>query len=166
MKKLTLSLIVAMTNENVIGREGGMPWQLPADLKYFMKTTSGHSIIMGRKTFESIGSKPLPNRTNIIVTSDKSYNAENCIVVNSFEEAYNMKNSGIIDEEVFVIGGGKIYAEAIKYADKLYITHIDASIIGDTYFPKISNRWNKISEDFRKSDENNSLDMCFVVYEK
>ncbi len=137
---MIISIIVAISNENVIGKQGELPWHLPNDLKHFKKLTSGHCLIMGRKTFESIG-KPLPNRKTIIITRKLYYEAENCLVASSLNQALKMAlQDG--ETEAFIAGGGEIYNEAIIVADKLYLTMVDASVEGDTYFPEIDdNEW-------------------------
>src|SRR5689334_22101750 len=117
-----ISLIVAIDKNNVIGLDNKIPWKLPADQAYFKKVTMGHTVVMGRKTFESMG-KPLQGRANWIITRDKEYNAEGCRIFYSIDEVIENIN----DEEVFIIGGEKIYSEFFVYADRLYITHIDGS---------------------------------------
>ncbi|TSC88277.1 MAG: dihydrofolate reductase [Microgenomates group bacterium Gr01-1014_7] len=133
-----ISIIVAVAGKKrVIGKTGGMPWYIPAELKRFKEITMGHPIIMGRKTHESIG-KALPGRTNIIITHDQSYSAEGCIVVHSLEEAIKQAQGELGSEEIFVMGGGQIYEQAIPLVDKLYLTYLDKEIEGDVFFPDYS----------------------------
>ena len=133
-----ISIIVAVAGKKrVIGKTGGMPWYIPAELKRFKEITMGHPIIMGRKTHESIG-KALPGRTNIIITHDQSYSAEGCIVVHSLEEAIEQAQGELGSEEIFVMGGGQIYEQAIPLVDKLYLTYLDKEIEGDVFFPDYS----------------------------
>lgn len=124
-----LSFIVAMDENNVIGKDNDLPWYLPNDLKYFKKMTSGHTIIMGRKTFESIG-RPLPNRKNIVLTRDQQYKAEGCTVIHSVDEL----ESYLHEDEVFLIGGAELFKTTLPKADRLYITRIHATFDGDTFF--------------------------------
>ena len=129
---MTLSLIVAMTEDRVIGINNRLPWHLSEDLKRFKKITMGHPVIMGRKTFESIG-RPLPGRQNIVVSENKSYRAEGAVVVQNLEEALNA--GGELSEEKFVIGGARLFEAGLKMADKIYLTLIHRSFEGDVYFP-------------------------------
>lgn len=141
-----ISIIVAIAGEKrVIGTKGGMPWYIPEELKRFKTITTGHPIVMGRRTFESIG-KALPNRTNIIITRDKNFQAEGVIVTHSLEEALRLAVGKPGDSEVFVIGGGEIYKQALPAADKLYLTIIDKEIEGDTFFPDYTEFKNKVWE--------------------
>ncbi len=133
-----LSIIVAIAGKKrVIGERGRTPWHIPDELKRFKETTMGHPIIMGRKTHESIG-KALPGRTNIVITRKPGYTAAGCIIVHSLDEALRLPSVAQGDGEIFVIGGGQIYQEAIKLADKLYLTYIDKEIEGDVFFPDYS----------------------------
>lgn len=158
-----LSMIVAHANDRVIGKNNDMPWHLPADLAYFKKTTLGKPIIMGRKTFQSIG-RPLPGRKNIVISRDDSFQAKGVEVVNSVDAALALVNDC---KEVMVIGGGAIYQHCLAAAQRLYITHIDAAIEGDTYFPAYDlNVWKKVASDIRPSDEKNQYVLDFAVYEK
>jgi dihydrofolate reductase len=158
-----LSMIVAHANDRVIGKNNDMPWHLPADLAYFKKTTLGKPIIMGRKTFQSIG-RPLPGRKNIVISRDDTYQVEGVEVVNSVAAALALV---IESEEVMVIGGGAIYQHCLAAAQRLYITHIDADIDGDTYFPEYNLAvWKKVASDIRPSDEKNQYQLDFSVYEK
>lgn len=127
-----INLIVAMSRNRVIGKNNTLPWHIPEDLKYFKEMTTGHTIIMGRKTYESIG-KALPNRRNIILTKNHDFLAEGCTVVHSVREAMQLS---IPEDELFVIGGAEIYSLFLPFASKLYITQIHAKIEGDTFFPE------------------------------
>ena len=167
-----LSMIVATADNNIIGKDNDMPWHLPADLAYFKKVTLGKPIIMGRKTYESIG-RPLPGRRNIVISRDESYipqgkGAEAVDVVNSVEKALALidgANEAVA--EVMVIGGGAIYQHCLPNADRLYVTHIKAAIDGDTQFPNYDDgSWQKISSELRPRDENNAYDLDFCVYQR
>ena len=140
-----ISLIAAMGGNRVIGNNNSMPWRLPKDLAYFKKLTLGNTVVMGRKTFESIG-KPLAGRKNIILTRDKGYTREGCLVVHSIEEALKEIKD---EQESFIIGGGEIYSIFLPYANKLYITYIDHEFQGDTYFPEeVENNKKYLSNDW------------------
>ena len=157
-----ISIIFAMGKNNAIGYNNKMPWHLPADLAYFKKVTMGQPVIMGRKTFESIG-KPLPHRTNIVITRDKSFSVDGCITADSIEKAKEQVNGS----EAFIIGGAEIYAAFLPIADKLYITEIDSDFEADTFFPKIDYaEWKLVSSQAGVKDEKNPYDYKFLVYEK
>ncbi len=157
-----ISLIWAMDKKRTIGRDNRLPWRLPADLAYFKKLTVGHKVIMGRRTYESIG-KPLPSRENIIITSDMSYNAEGCAVCHNPQEALRLARG----EEAFVIGGSKIYSEFLPYADKLYITQIEDNFEGDVFFDEFDlNGWKLISKTKGETNEKNPYEYYWLVYER
>jgi len=138
MKRVKINIIVAVAGKKrVIGKKGGLPWYIPQELKRFKEITMGHPIIMGRKTHESIG-KVLPGRTNIVVTRGKGKGEREVIIVNSLEDAVRRARKSPGSEEIFIIGGGQIYQEAINLADKLYLTYIDKEIKGDVFFPDYS----------------------------
>jgi dihydrofolate reductase len=162
-------MIVAMADNNVIGKNNDMPWHLPADLAYFKKITLGKPIIMGRKTFESIG-RPLPGRRNIIISRDKSYQAMGIDVVNSVEQALALVNGSDENnavDEIMVIGGGAIYRHCLAQADRLYVTHIKANIEGDTQFPDYDDgTWLKVNSEVRLSDDKNLYPLDFCIYER
>ena len=160
-----ISLIAAIGKNNELGKNNTLVWSMPTDLKYFRKTTSGHPVIMGRKTFESIG-RPMPNRRNIVITRDQNYKKDGIEVAHSLEEALNLVPHK--KEEIFIIGGAEIYKQAMPIADKLYITHIDAEDKdADAFFPEIIPIvWNEISREERKKDEKNSFNYTFSVYKK
>ena len=159
-----ITLIVAMGKNREIGKENQLLWHLPKDLKRFKELTSGYPIIMGRKTYESIG-KPLPNRTNIVISRKNDWFEEGILIVGSIKEA--VKFAKKIDEEVFIIGGGNIYEQTIDLADKLEVTLVDAVLDADTFFPKINEKvWQKTNEERHQKDEKNEFDFCFQTYER
>lgn len=165
---MTISLIAALSQNRVIGKDNDLPWHLPDDMKYFMKTTSGHYVIMGRKNYESIPEKfrPLPNRTNIVVTRQKNYKAENCRVVHSLNDALNIAQHDN-QHEVFIIGGAEIYHQGISLADRLYLTEIKGRLDGDTYFPDFDKtHWKETSRQHHPQDERHAYALDFVIYEK
>ena len=131
---MRISLIAAMAQNRVIGRKGDIPWRIPGEQKIFKKITLGHAVVMGRKTFESLG-QPLRDRTNIIVTRQKDYRAEGCLVAHDLASA--IKCCPTDEDEVFICGGGQLYHEALPLADRIYLTVIPREIPGDTYFPDI-----------------------------
>lgn len=160
---MKISIIVAFDEEGLIGRDNKLPWHLPADLKHFKTITMGHHMIMGRKTFESIG-KPLPGRVSVVITRQKNLEIEGCIVVHSLEEALE-KCKG--REEVFIIGGAEIFNASLNLASDLYITKIHHRFGGDTYFPEISESiWKEVSNEFRNADEKNEWDYSFIKYSR
>ena len=153
-----VSIVVATAQNNVIGNDNDLIWHLPADLKHFKSVTSGSSILMGRKTYESIG-RPLPKRENIIITRQTGLLIEGCVVLNSLQEAINKAES----EEVFIIGGGEIYKQAMEIADKIYLTKIHQDFEGDTMFPEIDpNVWKELSCVSGELDEKNKLKHSFL----
>ena len=160
---MTISIITAVSENNVIGLDNKLPWHLPADLKHFKSTTMGHHIIMGRKTFESFG-KPLPDRVNIIITRQRDFKAGDCIVVHSLEEAIRaVKN----DDEPFICGGAAIYKEALQIANKMYLTRIHGSFEGDTFFPEFDqSSWKEIQREEFEPDERNPHRYSFSVFER
>jgi dihydrofolate reductase len=165
---MKISLIAALAENRVIGKNNDLPWQLPDDMKYFMETTKGHHCIMGRKNYDSIPAKfrPLANRENIVVTRQNSFNAPGCTVVNSIEEgiAIARKNNEL---ETFIIGGAEIYRQSLAFADRLYLTEIKAVIDGDTFFPAVDHsKWKEVSRKHHAADEKHKYAFDFVVYEK
>ena len=160
---MQLSIIVAMNKNQVIGKDGALPWHISSDLKNFKKITMGKPILMGRKTHESIG-KPLPGRENIILTENKDYFSEGCVVKHTLDEAllYCEKVP-----EVMVMGGATLYEQTLNKAEKLYITEVVASVDGDIFFPEYDrSQWLEISRDSFKADENNEYDYSFMVLER
>ena len=157
---MIISLIAAIGKNNVIGVDNKLPWKLSADLKRFRQITSGKPVIMGRKTFESIG-KPLPNRINIILTRDENYKAQGCVVVHSAEEALDAAKD---NEEIMIIGGEQIFKEFLPVSNKMYITFIDKEFEGDSYFPEYNkNEW---KETFREDHNEGGLKYSFVDFER
>ncbi|MAP01986.1 MAG: diacylglycerol kinase [Flavobacteriales bacterium] len=167
---MIVSMIAAVAQNRVIGKNNQLIWNLPKDMKFFMDSTMGRHIIMGRKNYDSIPLKyrPLKNRTNIIVTRNQKYSAKGCIVVNSIIEgvAYAKKNG---EKECFIIGGGQIYQQALdqNIVDKLYITHIDSNFDGDTFFPEVDyTKWKSTLIFSNIANESNPHDFKVMVYEK
>ncbi len=165
---MIISLIAAIGKNNELGKGNSLLWKMPADMEHFRKTTSGHPVIMGRKTFESIG-KALPKRKNIVITRDKKYLRDSVDIVHSLKEALEVSRT-VLDTngEVFIIGGAEIYREALEIADKLYITHIDAEDKkADAFFPEIIPIvWNEVTHEEHKKDKENPYNYTFSVYEK
>lgn len=156
-----ITIIAAVAKNNALGKDNKLIWHLPADLIRFKKVTSGHHIIMGRKTFESLG-KPLPNRTTIIITRNKNYNAEGCVVVNSLNEALQIAK---VDENPFILGGAEIYKQAIKIADVLDLTIVHQDFEADVFFPVIDkNIWKETSRQDFKANGKNKYNYSFVTY--
>jgi len=165
---MIISLIAAVTENHVIGKDNDLPWHLPDDMKFFMETTKGHHVIMGRKNYESLPPKfrPLPNRTNIVITRQKNFSAPGCEVVNSLEAAIEIAKAGH-EPEVFVIGGAEVFNQSMHLADRLYITEIKTSLEGDTYFPIINkNSWSVVSTKNHPIDERHQYAFDFVTYER
>lgn len=158
-----ISLIVAMARNRVIGQSGRMPWHLPADLRNFRKLTMGKPIVMGRKTFESIG-KALPGRRNIVVTRQQNYQARDCRVVDSLERALTENRAC---REVMIIGGAEIYSLALPRADRIYLTLIDCEIEGDATFPElVQTQWRQIERIDRPADHENAYAFSFIVLDR
>lgn len=156
-----ITIIAAVAENNALGKNNQLIWHLPADLKRFKQVTLGHHIIMGRKTFESLG-KPLPNRTTIIITRNKNYKQEGCIVVNSLPEAIE---ASVTDENPYILGGAEIYKQALEIADKLDLTFVHHSFDADVFFPEIdSSIWNVMERIDNKADEKNKYDYSFITY--
>jgi len=166
---IKLSVIVAVAENGVVGKNNGLPWYLPADLQYFKRTTLGKPIVMGRKTFESIG-RPLPGRANIVISRNPGYTAEGVTVVSSLEGALAVAQEiALIDgaEELMVIGGATIYAEAIPMADRLYVTEVHSVVEGDAYLDDVDwESWHECSREHHKAVDPNPYDFSFVVYDR
>jgi len=165
---VVISSIVAVSQNNVIGKDNTLIWHLPADMNYFKNKTAGHCVITGRKNYESIPEKyrPLPNRTNIVITRQKNYDAPGAIVVESLEAALK-KAVDTGDEEIFIIGGGEIFKQSMHLADKLYVTKIHHTFDGDTYFPEIDSKfWKETKRVDCLADEKNKYDYSFLEYQK
>lgn len=159
-----ISLIVAMDQNQLIGKENQLPWHLPADLQYFKKVTMGKPIVMGRKTFDSIG-RVLPGRENVIVTRNRAYTNTDCTILHSIDEIKHFADES--GQEVFIIGGAEIFKDILPVADRLYITKIDAEFAGDTYFPTIDEKeWRQVSATPGMVDEKNMYAHEFIVLER
>ena len=166
---MKVSLIVAAAENGVIGKDNDLIWHLPNDLRFFKETTLNHHVIMGRKNFESIPHKyrPLPNRTNIVITRQTNYKADGCVVVNSVVAALEIaKENG--DKEPFIIGGGQIYKLALEASlvDKIYLTKVHHTFDGDTFFPELNNKWKEVNKTVNKADEKHAYDYDFITLER
>ncbi len=161
---MKIAMIAAMTKNRTIGFENDMPWHLPDDLKFFKSVTTGKPVIMGRRTFESIGNRPLPNRQNLVISRQADYKPEGVEVFNSVDAALsNLSNV----EEVFIMGGGQLYNMMLPEADKLYLTLINATINGDTYFPDWTKlAWNELERVHHPKDERHAYEFDFVTLER
>jgi dihydrofolate reductase len=158
-----ISFVVAMDRNRLIGKENQLPWHLPADLAYFKKVTTGHTIVMGRKTYESIG-RPLPNRKNVVLTRSEGYEAGGCEVVHDIDDVLQMARK---EEECFVIGGTEVFRLFWNDVWRLYVTYIDEAFDGDTYFPEIdAENWNVVSVEKGTIDEKNRYPHEFRIYER
>jgi dihydrofolate reductase len=166
---MEVSLIWAMTRNRVIGRDNGLPWRLPGDMRFFMTTTRDHPVIMGRRTYESMN-RPLPRRTNIVVTRNRDYRVEGAEVVGDLPAALALaerqcQRDGV--DEAFVIGGAELYRVAMDVADRLYVTRIDAELPGDTFFPEIDwSGWRLVRTDAHPADEKHAYPFVIEVYER
>jgi dihydrofolate reductase len=155
-----IKIIVAMSKNRVIGNNNELIWKLSSDLKRFKELTTGHSVVMGRKTYESIG-RPLPNRRNIIITRNLEYKVDGCEIVSSLEEALLLTNN-----DCFIIGGGEIYNQSIELADRIYLTLVHKEFEGDTTFPELGKEWAKMSRKDFESDEKNEYNYSFIEYDR
>ncbi|MCF7371951.1 type 3 dihydrofolate reductase [Vibrio sp. J2-3(2022)] len=159
---MIISMIAAMADNRIIGKDNQMPWHLPADFAWFKRCTMGKPVVMGRKTYESIG-RPLPGRLNIVISRDETLKIEGVTTVTSIEQALDV--TGDV-EEVMIIGGGAIYAACLPMANKLYVTHIEAAIDGDTQFPDWGDQFKETYSETYQADEKNAYNMRFTVLEK
>ena len=160
---MTLSCIVAVSENGVIGRKNGLPWKLSADLRRFKQLTTGHAIIMGRKTFDSIG-RPLPNRTSIVMTRDLGYESPGVVVVHSFDQAVAACED---QQEAFVIGGEAVFREALPRAQRLYLTRVHKNVEGDAYFPEAEIAgWKLLQQERHPEGDKNDYPFTFCVYER
>jgi dihydrofolate reductase len=162
---MTVSLIVAVSTNGVIGRDGGLPWHLPADLKHFKQTTMDHHLIVGRKTWEEVG-QPLPGRRMVVVTRSRRFAPEGAQVVRSVEQALELAAE---DDEPFIGGGSQIYRIALArgLVDRIYLTRIHAVVEGDTFFPEFDlDEWELVSQEHHEADEKNEFDYSFLIYER
>lgn len=159
---MKISFVVAKSRNNVIGKDNKLPWQLPADLAHFKKITMGKPIIMGRKTFDSIGN-PLPGRRNIIVSRDNSLQVEGCDVFHSVDDALDAVKTEV---EVMIIGGANLFAQTLTHANRIYLTLIDADFEGDTFFPELNDEWKLVAEEKCLPDEKNRYPYKFLLYQR
>ena len=155
-----IKIIVATSKNKVIGNNNELIWKLSSDLKRFKELTTGHPVVMGRKTYESIG-KPLPNRRNIIITRNLEYEVNGCEVVSSLEEALLLTNN-----DCFIIGGGEIYKQSLEVADKIYLTLVHKDFEGDTTFPELGKEWATIDTKDFDADEKNEYNYSFIEYNR
>ncbi|QLE01619.1 dihydrofolate reductase [Galbibacter sp. BG1] len=157
-----VTMIAAAAENNALGKDNDLVWHLPDDFKRFKKLTTGHPIIMGRKTYESFPS-PLPNRKHIIITRQKNYKAcENCVVVPSLKEALAIAEE---DEQPFVIGGGEIYKQALPYSDKIELTRVHGNFEADAFFPEIDlHNWELVAEEYHSKDDKHNYDFTYLTY--
>ena len=162
---MNLSIIAVIGENNEIGRNNNLLCRLPADLKYFKELTTGHTVVMGRKTFESLPKGALPNRKNIVLTRNKDLSFDNCLIYSSLSEVVDNEKD---TNDIFVIGGGEIYRQALPLVNKLYLTKIHAKYEdADTFFPDIDySEWEEISREEHKADEKNPYDFSFLVYRR
>lgn len=162
---MKISMIAAMANNLTIGSDNDMPWHLPDDLKFFKAKTTGKPVIMGRKTFESIGSKPLPNRPNYVISRQANFVANGAVVCHSVEDAITAIGTEV--EEVIIMGGGQLYKRMLDQADRLYLTLIDADIEGDTHFPDWrSQNWLEVERKHHSADEKHQFAFDFVTLDR
>jgi dihydrofolate reductase len=160
-----ICIIVAAGENNVIGKNNKLPWRMPADTKYFKSTTKGHVVVMGRKTFESLG-KPLSDRLNIVITRQKNFNGEGIVVAESLEEALK-KGGQYPGKDIFIIGGGEIYRQSLALTDRVYLTRIHHTFEGDTFFPELpKEKWKVIFREEHQPDEKNPHPYSFITYER
>jgi dihydrofolate reductase len=165
---MKISMIAAMSQNRVIGKDNDLPWHLPDDFQFFKDQTKGHHVIMGRKNFESLPPKfrPLPNRTNIVLTRNKSFEAEGCIVLSELSKALDVAREAK-EEEAFIIGGGQIYELGLELSDTIYLTEVDATIEGDTTFPIFDTSiWKETKRIHHAKDERHAYSFDFVTYVK
>jgi dihydrofolate reductase len=165
---MIVSAIAALAKNRVIGKDNDLPWRLPDDMKFFMETTKGHHVIMGRKNYDSLHPKfkPLPHRTNIVITRQENFDAPGCIVLHAVEPGLEIarKNS---ETECFIIGGAEIYKLAMPYTTRLYLTEIDAVVEGDTLFPEVnSSQWKEVSRVHHAADQRHTYAFDIVVYDR
>ena len=156
--------IVAVAENGVIGKDNALPWHLPADLKYFRSVTTGHPIILGRKNYQSIG-KPLPNRTNIVLSRDAGFEAPGCLRAGDLQEALEIARSTGA-QDCFVVGGAEVYRQALPLCSRLYLTQVHAEISGDVYMPELGEGWEQVSCEYHAADEKNSLAFSFILLER
>ncbi|MBI2888707.1 MAG: dihydrofolate reductase [Candidatus Liptonbacteria bacterium] len=157
-----MSVIAAVSENGVIGNGPKIPWHLPADFAYFKRVTKGHSVVMGMRTFQSIG-KPLPERKNIVLTRDPAFKAEGCVMAGSIEEAIQAAGEG----EIFFLGGGEVFRQILPYTDRVYLTRVHAHVKGDVFFPEMNfAEWREVRREEGVVDEKNAIPHTFLVYER
>lgn len=162
--KMTISLIWAMDSNRLIGQNNSLPWKLAADMKWFRLHTLGKPIIMGRKTYESFGAKPLPDRINIVITHNSHYHSDGIIIAHSIEDAIQLAGDA---NEIMVIGGASFYQQMLAHADRLYVTRVEGQFEGDTWFPHYDeNQWSEIENHDHPADERNDHACRFIIYER
>ena len=164
----TLAMIVAMARNRAIGRENALPWRISGDLQFFKRTTLGKPVVMGRKTYESIG-RPLPGRQNIVITRNPDWRAEGVTTVTSLESALEVATATAARDgvdEVMVIGGAEIYRQAMPQAARLYVTEVDAEVAGDAFFPELNETWREVSRDCYPASERDEYNYCLVQYDR
>lgn len=163
---MTLSIIAALGNNNVIGRDGQLPWHMPADLKRFKQLTTGHHLLMGRRTYESVG-KPLPGRITVVITRAHDFSPAGVAIARSIDEAIS-KAEATGDREVFIGGGTEIFNQTLHLANRMYLTRIHAEPEGDTYFPEFDdvNEWHLVDSEHYEADERNPYPYSFLTYER
>ena len=161
---MVISLIWAMDENGLIGVDNSLPWKLPADMQWFRKNTLGKPIVMGRKTFESFGGRPLPQRTNIVITRDQTYQADGAVIVHSIEEAIKAAGDA---EELMVIGGSSFYEQMLPQADRLYVTRVHGEFEGDAWFPAVDwSLWQEVERMDSEIDEKNGYACSFIGYQR
>ncbi|KUJ83660.1 type 3 dihydrofolate reductase [Microbulbifer flavimaris] len=168
MKDVPIAMIAAMARNRAIGRENALPWRISGDLKFFKRVTMGKPVVMGRKTFESIG-RPLPGRLNIVITRNAEWHAEGVSVVTSLEEALRLAGESARlggAEEVMVIGGAEIYRQALPLAKRLYVTEVDADVEGDAFFPEFAGGWSETRRDCYSASDRDEYNYCLVQYDR
>ncbi|MDJ0701133.1 MAG: dihydrofolate reductase [Woeseiaceae bacterium] len=157
-----ITLIVAASENNVIGRDGNLPWKLPDDLKHFKQVTMGKPVVMGRKTWESLR-RPLPGRQNVVITRQRDYSAEGCDVV-SYPAAALQATSAT--DDIMIIGGGRVYEQFMRRAGRIYLTRVHTTIEGDAYFPKLDDEWERVSDEHHAADDRHEYGFTFEVWER
>jgi len=161
---MTVSIIAVVSDNDVIGRNNRLPWRQSTDLKRFKKLTTGHHLLMGRKTYESL-EFPLPGRTIIVITHDRNFRADGVLTANSVERAIDLAR---LDDEIFIGGGAQIYEQTIHRADRMYLTRVHAEVEGDAFFPEFDDvmEWNLVDAEHREADDKNQYPYSFLTYER
>ena len=160
---MIVNMIVATSTNNVIGKDGQLPWHMPHDMQYFKDKTRGYYVIMGRKTYQALG-KPLKNRTNIVLTRNENFNPQGCVVLHDIQKAiiYAFQND---QKEAYIIGGSSIYEQALPFTDRIFLTRIHESFEGEDHFPELNmDEWRELEREDYKADENNPHDYSFITY--